>query len=361
MFDINDSASIAMAINQISRENGFGELSIANSLSLRGFNHRGLGNPISAPRDNQGINFWTRPNLNLSEGNLVAKRVLSILATGEEYSIQRLARALLDPRANWCEDMPAGAKRHNVSPISTPLVDRHNPFIPMFTNHVLSLTGWKDIDMDSYTSPEGKSRQTYSQIDSVAEILNSFTLTANFRNVTGDPITLLILVWLYYSGWVYRGDLLPYPESMVENEIDYQTRIYRFVLDPTRRFIQKFACTGIAYPTAISIGAAMNFNSEKPYSDENAQLTIPFQCTGAMYNDPIIIYWFNKTVYNFCDALRKSVGGESQDYVKIDADELAAYPYRGLPHINPYTLELEWWVPRAEAAAYNATKRGVPE
>lgn len=210
--------------------------------------------------------------------------------------------------------------------------------------------------MDTYTSPEGKARQTFSQIDSIGEILDGYTLTANFRNVPGDPITLMFLSWLLYSGWVYRGDLMPYPESMVEHERDYETRIYRIVLDPSRRYVQKIACCGASFPTAISIGASMNFNAEKPYMDDTAQITVPFRATGALYNDPIIIYWFNKLGYQWCPALKDSVEGNSQAYIKVPNDLLKDYNYRGLPHINADTLELEWWVPVAEAQYYNALK-----
>lgn len=354
MFNPNDYADIMRQINLISRQNGLGELSIANSLMMRGFNHRGLGNPVTTNLDNNGMIFLTRPNLNFSEANLITKRVLSVLSTSEEYSIQRMVRAYLDPRGNGCSDIPPGAKRHSTVPISTPLVDRQCPFIPLLTNNLISLSGWKDIDMDSYTSPEGKARQTFSQIDSIGEILDSYTLTANFRNVPGDPITLMFLAWLLYSGWVYRGDLMPYPESMIENERDYETRIYRLVLDPSRRYVQKIACCGAAYPTAISIGASMNFNAEKPYMDDTAQITVPFRATGALYNDPIIIYWFNKLTYRWCPALKDSVAGNSQAYIKVEYEQVASYNYRGLPHINETTLELEWWVASAEASYYNA-------
>lgn len=357
MFNPNDIVELQRQINLISRQNGLGELSIANSLMARGFNHRGLGNPVTTNLDNNGMVFFTRPNLNLSEANLLTKRVLSVLTTTNEYSIPRMIRAYLDPRGNGTPDIPRGAKRHNEGALcTTPLVDRNSPFIPLLTNNLLSLNGWKDIDMDSYTSPEGKARQTFSQIDSIGEILDSFTLTANFRNVPGDPITLMILTWLLYSGWVYRGDLMPYPESALEEEADYNTRIYRLVLDPSRRYVQKIACCGVSYPTAISIGASMNFNAEKPYMDDTAQITVPFRATGALYNDPIIIYWFNKITFNFCPLLKESVAGRSTAFVKMPFDSSNDYNYRGLPHINEETLELEWWLPAAEQSYFNALK-----
>lgn len=351
MYDLDNIEQLQREINTISRQTGLGELSIANALMMYGHNHRGIGNPVTTNLDNAGMIFFTRPNLNLSEANIISKRVLAVLSTSTEYSIPRMVRAYLDPRSNWCYDIPVGAKRPNIQ-ISSPLVNSLTPFIPILSNNLISLSGWPDIDMDSYTSEEGISRQTYSHIDSIGEILNSFTLTANFRNVAGDPITLMFLVWLLYSGYVYRGDLMPWPESIVENEIDYCTRIYRLVLDPARRYVQKIAAIGYGYPTAISIGASMNFSAEKPMMDETAQITVPFRCTGAQYNDPITINEFNRIGFKFCPMLRDSIHGLSGQYFKLSPDLVRAFNYRGLPHINEDTMELEWWVTPAEYNQY---------
>lgn len=352
--NLNNEEEVKRLIDEISRNFGIGELSIANTLLHRGFNHRGVGNPVNTQIENNGILFFTRPNLNLSEANLLAKRILSTLTTRQEYSIPRMVRAYLDPRSNWCEDIPYGAKRHNESPITSALVDAKSPFIPILTNNLVTLSGWPDISVDSYTSEEGIARQTWSMVDSIGDIYNSFDLTANFRRTAGDSITLMFLTWILYSGWVYRGDLYPYPESMVENEMDYNTRIYRFVLDPSRRFIRRATACGYAYPTAISVGSDMNYNADRPNNLDDQQITVPFKATGAMHYDPIVLERFNDIGFKFCAALKQSIEGTSTAYVKIPHTILNRFPNRGLPHANLDTMELEWWVIKAEMDAFNA-------
>lgn len=339
---------VKLFLNQISRQTGLGELDVANSLMTRGINHRGIGNPVSENFDQSGMGFIVRPNLNLATSQLITKTLTAHLATNVEYSIPRLVRTLLDPRGAGCPDFPIGARRHSEIPITTPLVDNDSPFIHLLSNNMLSLSGWPDIDMQTYSAEEGVARQTWGMVDDIAEINKQFTLTGNFQNVAGDPITLLFLVWLFYMGWVYTGDWVPYPESMEENEIDYATRIYRFVMDPTRTYIQKWAITGYCFPTAISIGASMNFNAEKPKQESSRQISVPFQCYGAVYNDPYYLLEFNKLVFSFCPELKKSVAGEAYTYVKLERHEVAQFNNRGLPVINTDTLELQWWVPVEE-------------
>lgn len=189
-------------------------------------------------------------------------------------------------------------------------------------------------------------------IDDVARNFGTFDLQASFRNTAGDPITLLFNSWIRYAALVYEGVMMPYPDAIVENEIDYMTRIYRLVLDPGRQYVQKIAST-IAFPTSSALGAAMNFTSADPFNQDNAQqISIPFHCMGAEYQDPIIIREFNDIVglfnQNMQDANRASSG-----YVKLSKSELTLFNYYGYPHINPQTYELEWWVKPED---YNAIK-----
>lgn len=354
--DLTDSQELMkLFINQISRQTGLGELDIANTLNSRGINHRGIGNPINQLYDQTGMIFMTRPNLCLSVGNLLAKRVLADLATDDEYSIPRMVRALLDPRANGTPNRPHNARRHNIVDVSTPLVDPRNPFLNILTNNLLSMTGWPDTDLRTYKSEEGISRQSWGMIDSIGEIYSDFTLTANLQNVPGDSITLLILTWLLYAGWVYRGELFPYPESIVEKEIDYTTRIYRFVMDPTRTYIQKYCACGYGFPTAISNGSSMEYAATQPRQDKAQQISVPFQCFGMTYNDPILLLEFNRLVKSFAPELAAAAAGNGNAYTRLDKDEVKEFNYHGLPLIDLDTKELEWWVPTEEYTHYKET------
>lgn len=331
--------------------NGLGSLDDAYSNMLRGINHRGLGNVVNSNRDNTGIVFFTRPCLNLTYDNLAANRLLMPLGTDTgELTLQRYIRTALDPRNAF-----AG--------VNTPkLFDHRQPFIPLLTNNLLSCNGWPDINVDIYTSKEGVRKESWSKIDGVYRITNTFSLTANFRNIAGDPITTMINTWINYAVSVTLGDMYPYTDFITENEYDYNTRIIHLVLDPSRRFVQKIAAVGAAFPNTSSIGAAFNFNAEDRFVSSTEMVSVNFTCIGADYNDPITIDEFNElvaifnpdfTITGFSDdgnLFIKGNGGDnsligSQQYIKIEGEDYTASSYYGTPLIHPLTFELMWWVP----------------
>lgn len=322
-------------INRISRHSGYGDLGATMQDALYGINHRGAGNAIPGNSDHYGLTFFTRPRLNLSYDNVLASRQLMPLLTDDSTSLKRAIRVMLDPE---------GAKRG----ITSPLVDNHSAFLPILTNTLLSLNGWPDVTVDAFTSKEGRYKEAYSMVDSAVRYYSTFDATAAFRNIAGDPITLLFNTWIHYASQVYEGVMSPYPDSIIENEIDYNTRIYRLILDPSRLYVQKIAACGAAFPMASPLGTAFNFSSEQPVNNENEQISVPFRCMGAEYLDPIIVEEFNKVVGVFNPTMAESEGREPRfrsTYYKVDTRTKNFFNYRGYPRIDPKTMELEWWVP----------------
>lgn len=182
--------------------------------------------------------------------------------------------------------------------------------------------------------------------DDVAKDYGTFDMSASFRNLIGDPITLLFNTWRLYMARVYDGTLMPHPESIVEHEIDYQTAIYRLVLDPSRRFVQKVART-IAFPTGVNLGSAFNYSSDSVYNQENnSQINIQFRCIGVEYNDPILIHEFNHIVALFNPAMKDE--NRKTAMVKVDHMALNFFNYYGYPYIDINTFELQWWVFRQD-------------
>lgn len=348
------------AIDIIASSIGYGSLSEAYRLMLRGINHRGLGNPVRTNRDNSGIIFFTRPELNLTYDNIMYNRLLSpmnISGALAPWTIQRYIQAMLDPRSNR-----GGNAQSKL--VDTPLVNAKNPFIPVLTNNLMSLSGWPDIAPETYTSKEGVMKEQWSMIDGHYRVTNQFDLSANFRNTEGDPITALFNVWILYACMVYRGDLFPYPDNIIENRIDYTTRIYHFTLDPTRRYVTHSAATGASFPTTIPLGASFNFVGDNTYVQSTEQLSINFNCIGADYNDPITFYEFNQLVATFNPALQildATLDGEliiagGDRWVELNkrgddgVDYLQRGNYYGIPLIHPITQELKWYVELEEQA-----------
>lgn len=342
MVDTTDTRKL---IDIISQSSGLGALSSSYAELLSGFNHRSLGSPVPINAEHAGITFFTRPNMNLSGDNLIVDRMLTPLLTQNPMTLQRAIRAMLDPVSNVFNDAPT--RPH----ITSPLFDETTAFIPLLTNGLKSLSGWPDIALDTHTSKEGVLRENWSMVDGTHKTFSTFDLQASFRNYGGDPISLLLAVWVVYMSCIYRGSMVPYMKSIVTNRVDYHSRIFRFTLDPTSRTrIQKWSSTTGVFPVGVPFGASMNFNDSDPYTKDNAEeVSINFRCHGAEYMDPILFEEFNETVQmfnpNMVDGIRQTT------YQKVPYQFLKLFNYRGHPFVDVRNQELEWWV---ENDAYQA-------
>lgn len=338
--------SILERVNRVSRENGHGDMSSVIFNTWYGINHRGTGQPAPTNADQHGLTFFTRPNLNLSYDNIKTERIFLPLLDKRGSGVNSIftaIRLLLDRHA-FNEGGPT-------NPIKSNLIDNNNPFICLLTNNLLSMSGWQDIVLDTYTSKEGRARESWSMGDGKTRNFQTTGITASFRNMIGDPITLLFFYWVHYISLVYEGKITPKPESIIENEIDYMTRFYRLVLDPTRTYVRKISCCGAAFPTSCPIGASHNFSVDSPYNMENKDISINFQMIGIDYLDPIVVNEFNTVVDMFTGGITSNgkyvrLAAKNQQGVIANPEELNLMNYRGIPRINPITYELEWYVER---------------
>ena len=323
-------------VDDVLARTGVGNPTTAITQTLYGLNHRSLANSIPINKDYYGLTFFTKPDLRLDRANCLKLRKFSPLLTTRENSLPRAIRAMLDFRHN------DSSPDHNNESYPCGLIDPKQIFIPVLTNQLISLSGWQDVELPTHTSDSGVYGEQFSFADGIAEIYRCFDLTANFRNIPGDPITMLFYYWVLYAAAVYEGTLTPYANNAAENTIDYQTRIYRVVLDSSKRFVQKIACTGAAFPVNVPLGAAFDFDTDTPIN-RNDQVSITFRAIGAEYMDDIIIHDFNASVIfangDMADDQRASAG-----LVKVPYEYIFLFNYLGYPRINPMTFELEWWI-----------------
>lgn len=324
------------ALEAVLKGSPAGAVSTALGDTFYGINHRQTPTPIQINKDYFGLTFFTKPRLNLTTDNVRALRQLSPLLNQNPDSLQRIIRCTLDPQLQRGRD---GGKD-----LSCSFVDQNQAFIPVLTNHLLSMNGWPDVVAPTHTTQEGVYKEASSWVDGTTKNYTTYDITANFRNIPGDPITSLFLVWSHYMSAVFEGEMVPYPESILENEIDYNTRIYRLVLDSTKSRVQKIGACGAAFPWSVPIGAAFDFANDRPINSGSDQISIPFRCMGAMYNDDILIYEFNRTVemFNIMMSETNLAGGAM---VKIPMGAMSLFNTRGCyPHIHQDTYELEWYV-----------------
>ena len=317
----------------------------AISDTFLGFDHRGLPNSIPINKDFYGMIFFTKPDMNMRSSNLQRSRIHAPLLSPVEMSYPRAFRCMLDAR-----HMDHGSEAFSCKA----LVDPKQAFLPLLSNLVTNCGGWPDLEAPTYTSEAGVYGEEMSFVDGIASVYRTYDMTINFRNIQGDPITALIYYWVMYAQMVFEGALIPHTQNNVETAIDYATRIYRIVLDPTKTYVQKIACTGGSFPDKIPLGAAFNYDSNAVYNADNKEIGINFRCIGADYMDDIIIHDFNRTVMQ-SNADMGSILATSLPYVnesvrrenglmKVPQEYLYLFNYNGYPFINVLTYELEWWV-----------------
>lgn len=319
-------------VEDVWARSGVGNPSTAITETLYGLNHRSLARSIPINRDYYGLAFFTKPDLRLEAGNLLRMRKFAPMLSSRENSLPRAIRAMLDFRHN----------EHGTESYNCGLIDPKQIFIPLLTNQLISMSGWQDIELPTHTSDAGVYGEQFSFADGISEVYRTFDMTANFRNIPGDPITMMFYYWIMYAAAVFEGTMTPYGDNIAENTIDYQTRIYRVVLDSSKRFVQKIACTGASFPINVPMGSAFNFDSDTPIN-RNDQIPITFRCIGAEYVDDIIIHDFNAAVCigntDMADLERQNRG-----LVKVPYEYIFLFNHLGYPRINPNTFELEWWV-----------------
>ena len=329
------SEDINARIEHLGQNSPIGSIDQAIGNTYYGLNHRQQPGAVPTNKDQQGLTFFTRPLMNLSTDNIRADRRMAPLLTSESKSLPRIIRCTLDPRL----------AKNMAGNITSEFVDPQQAFIPFLTNNLLSLSGIRDMAPATYTSPEGSHKESFSFVDGVALDYTTYTIDCTFRNIIGDPITSLFYYWLHYMSFVYEGAMIPYPEYMMENEIDYNTRIYRLILDPQKTYVQKIWACGAAFPVNNTIGNAFNFEHDKAYALANEQISIQFQCMGSMINDYRVMQEFNDVVIYFNPMMRDETRNDPESMTKVPQQILTLFNNRGYPHINLDTNELEWYVP----------------
>jgi len=310
-----------------------GSVSRAIGNSFFGINHQATPNLVPADKISQGLVLFTRPQLNLKEENLRCEdgRIFIPILTKNEASIQRIIRCTLDPRLNKNE-------------MSCPFVDPLQAFIPILTNQCLSMTPWPDEVSETYTSEPGRMKEVFSFIDSSYKNYGVTDQTATFRNTDGSPIMLMLRIWRAYASYVFEGKMLPYPDYMYRNWIDYQSRVYRLVLDKHRRTVKHIACTGASFPIASPYGSIFNYDTNSPFNSETKEIQVPFRSIGMWYDDPIIINQFNRVVALFNENMKDQYRDDTMTEVPMSS--LSFFNHKGYPRIDPDSFELKWYVHR---------------
>lgn len=350
----------ALPIRRETIEGGVGDINSTLFNVFRGFNHRGVGSIMPDNRDNQGFVFFTRPRLNLTYDNAYAARKLRPYLTDQADSIMRAIRVYLDPVSQNGGDvnyMRGTMSKSQLAPLlnteKLPIVDcglvrKDSPFIHILSEACMTLEGWPDETLDFYVSEPGVMKEQRALVDTYVDNYEVGDITATFRNVRGDVITHLFRCIMEYAGRTLGGELMPWPDSMMEYETDTDIRIWRLVLDESGRRLTKIGSAVSCIPYANPIGQTMNYDRSRTYHEDTREISIPFKSVGFEVNDPILIEEFNDTVYMFNDALyQAALDPKKRDkYVPVKHRYLDYFTYELDMTIHEETHELIWWAKR---------------
>ena len=304
----------------------------AHTVNMRGLSTTNTVK-LDTSNDATGRVFMTRPMLALTDMNLNnAPGELDGLITNAE-SPHKAIRRLLDPRIH----LTAG---------DSALVDNGCAFIPILSNNILTVSGFPDTVLPTFTSKSDVRGGEWGLADGTYEINGKLEIDITWQNTKGDVIPLLVETWIKYISKQYEGMCRPYIDLIANNEMDYWTRIYRLVLDPTQKYVRKIAATGGSFPISVPNGKIFDYSADKAISKQN-EVSVRWFSIGMMYNDPRLYAEFNATGALFNSQIRAKLRGQSHSLEKLPDNPHIRQLFDGYvyPLINTNSnFELEWYV-----------------
>ena len=297
---------------------------------------------IQPNTETSGITFITRPRLCLQSSNLRNNRAMTALDTLNTTSMAFGIRCLLDSNFGH-----ANGGRYSQYCLHSPIYDPKNAFLVPCCNALVGFSGGQDIVLQTQTTEGGYQceAQTFA-IGSDNLQRGNYQLQLTFRDAQHGPITALFFYWLEYMRCVTRGIMMAYADDIDEQRLNYTVSIYRFLLDPSRRYITKYAKFTGCYPTALSIGAMFNKSAGEYFVQSASNITVPFMCNKIEYMDYAILMDFNTLVRRYCPEINWVKGKPEQEHEpdlngyqngELLRPNLPKEPFsnwRGLPYIT---------------------------
>ena len=312
---------------------GYMPISASTSAVLGGFNHRQGPIAYEFNREQFGYTFFTRPDLNFTAPNCYQDRRLASLVQNDKLNVQEWIRHTLDPRLAKLEGTVC------------PLVDELQPWIPLWTNSTIAISGWPSLNASIGSTAPTRYGDSVSFVNgNIKELVQEYNITVNLQNMAGKFGLTLAFFWMYATSLVQQGITLPHmAESWADCSMNYTTRIIRLVMDPFKRYIVDWTAAEQAIIQSVPMGDTYSYESTGAFNTVYDQYSIPFKCKGFAAADPIILKEFNDLTVQFNPNMAD--GKRNNTYVKIPPELLNAMNGEGYPWIDLTTYELEWYLP----------------
>lgn len=269
-----------------------------------------------------GYVFVTRPRLCLTGANLQANRYMQLYNTTKPDTTQFALRCLLDTRFSSPHTDSTTAK------FNSPYFDPFNPFIPLLTNTLQDMSGAPSQHIETYTSEGGYFSEDIRFAVGSDRNNKSFDVSMTFTDVEGGLVNHLFKLWLTYIDLVTVGECIAYPDDIIHQRLNYTVSIYRFLMDPTNRFIESCAKFTGCFPVDRPSGARFDISRGERYVEAAKNFTIQFACNKFEEDDPVILLEFNTLMQRYCPGIAY------QDNIMESAPYGLDYNYVGLPYIK---------------------------
>lgn len=302
-----------------------------------------IRNTIYMPEmEGHGFTFFTRPKLNLSSPSLRTDRILSLLDSNDPQTISYAIRAMLDTKFRTL----------NGGGSNSPFFNPSNPFISVLSNRLMTINGWPDPTLDVETSEGGFFSESITYPKGHDQLSRNYDLSATFSDIQGSVIHILFLIWVHWIALATRGRVLAYMEDIENRRMGFTCSIYRFVMDPSCRYITKWAKATGCFPRSVPTGAYFNYDAHASNVDVAMNLSIPMTVAGKVeYMDPIILKEFNMLVERHCSNIGSMSKATSHDVRML-------LNFKCLPYIEvgSGTNEMKWMYDGSDPDTRNILK-----
>lgn len=307
---------------------------------LRGTRILGPGNQMApVPDDTIGLVFVSRPELNLSDSNVVKHPQLISLYKPTKNSLNAYIKGLLDPK--W------GRTEGGLGQI----LDPYYPWIAPITNFVKVSSGFPDVTLNVEKGEPGIRKQVQMRPSGILKVNWDYDMRMTFHNPKPNILPYMFDVINHYIEAVTLGDegLDPYPEALLQNYRDWDMRIYHLILNKNMKNIEGIYCNAYCWPNTFPSGAFSTIDRTKNtlIGQGQDELDINFPSVGFRYNNIRVVGAFNETTVKFNS--RMSDRERHKYYRKLSTSEYMANGTTSYPWINIDTMELEYWSPIDEA------------
>lgn len=279
--------------NYAYRMSGAGSFDNQYQNAFKGFDKYGY-NPLAPNVELSGFTFITRPKLNLSPGAVSSDPILGLLDTTVPTSPLFAIRCLLDTK--YCND-------YEIKALQCKLIDIRSPFIKLLTNCSRSNSGWPDMNGDTHTTEGGYFNEDQTAFLGYDFLNRTYDINMEFIDIQGGHVMALFFYWFLWMAQVKRNRVMAYAEDIDARRLCYTCSIYRFVLDPSKQVITKWAKATGCFPKAPPIGACFNVNSGEYHVSSSQRFSIPFTANKIEYNDPRILADFNTVTRRFLPSI----------------------------------------------------------